>query len=234
MTGYDLNQALDALNDVDAPVVEEEERYYDGSYDDVDCSPTSGEQDAESRSLFDDFFPDDMDDVDDLDPCFDEYEEFINRIMDEQYRVQDQFASEDRPRSTRFTIHETWRWSWFGLDGTRYSELRVGCRVYSNYRAQSHREMRREWGDQARPGSFRNHGRKPQRKHRDRRPEMRNELQKLYRKTELNRIDPIELAQMNLDENGELDADLEAERDYDERFPLPPPKPKPRWVWLHL
>ena len=77
-------------------------------------------------------------------------------------------------------------------------------------------------------------GRKPVHKHRDRRPEMRNELQKLYRKTELNRIDPIELAQMNLDENGELDADLEAERDYDERFPLPPLKPKPREVWLYL
>lgn len=75
---------------------------------------------------------------------------------------------------------------------------------------------------------------KPRRKHRDRRPGLRAELQREFREDEMFRLYLKVPAQLNLNENLELDDDLEAELAYNERFPLPPPPPKQPEVWLFI
>lgn len=77
-------------------------------------------------------------------------------------------------------------------------------------------------------------GNKPRRKHRDRWPGLRAELQKLFHEDEMNWLDPIEQAQRNLEEIlDRYDDDLEAQLTHDERFPLPPPPKQPE-VWLFI
>ena len=94
-------------------------------------------------------------------------------IRDEQFLIQDQFAAVDRSHSTRFTIHETLRFSW---DPSQ--TLYVASCAHRDHCPKSRRELRRDGLIKGR----RNEGRKPIRKHRDRRPQLRETLQDLWQR----------------------------------------------------